>query len=146
MEYSFHYLLMANQAKFHRGLLTELRDSGLTIGQPKVLDYLNGNDGASQKDIARGCHVEPASLTAILNGMEEKGLIERRMLNGNRRTTHIYVTEKGREIQKRVAEAFLLMEETAFSGISQKDRDAFMGIFERVYENLLCEKGEMKNE
>lgn len=34
MEHSFHYLLMANQVKFHRGLLTELRDSGLTIGQP----------------------------------------------------------------------------------------------------------------
>ena len=34
--------------------------------------------------------------------MEEKGLIERRMLNGNRRTFHIYLTKEGWKSQKLV--------------------------------------------
>ena len=146
MDHSFHYLLMANQAEFHRGVLAELKDSGLTIGQPKVLDYLRKNNGASQKDIARGCHVEPASLTSILNGMEEKGLIERRVINGNRRTSHIFLTDRGVEMQKKVYDAFGIMEALVFSGISEDDRTQFMRIFEKIYDNLWYERGELKNE
>ena len=40
MQSSFHYLLMANQSKVHKSLLTKLKGTELTIGQPKVLDYL----------------------------------------------------------------------------------------------------------
>lgn len=56
----------------------KLKDTGLTLGQPKVLDYLQDHDGANQAEIARACHIEPASLTSVLNRMEEKALVERR--------------------------------------------------------------------
>ena len=41
--------------------LANLRNTGLTIGQPKVLEYLAGHDGASQIEIARACHIEAAT-------------------------------------------------------------------------------------
>ncbi len=37
---TFHYLLMANQAIYQRRLMEILKDTELTPGQPKVLDYL----------------------------------------------------------------------------------------------------------
>ena len=49
MEETFHYLLMANQAAFRREVFQRLKGSGLTSGQPKILDYLGNHDGASQK-------------------------------------------------------------------------------------------------
>lgn len=55
MEDSLHYLIMANQMLVQRGLLERLKNTGLTIGQPKVLDYLKDHDGSSQKEIARNC-------------------------------------------------------------------------------------------
>ena len=76
-----------------------LEETGLTAGQPKVLDYLGYHDGASQKEIAAHCYIEAATLTSVLNGMEAKALIERRRLNGNRRTFHIFLTQKGRQQQ-----------------------------------------------
>ena len=72
MESSFHYLLMANQARFQKKFFSLLADTPLTQGQPKVLDYLREHDGAAQKEIAAACQIEPASLTSILNGMEQK--------------------------------------------------------------------------
>ena len=42
---------MAEQSMFHKELLSRLKDTGLTIGQPKILDYLKDHDGAGQKDI-----------------------------------------------------------------------------------------------
>ena len=115
MEDSLHYLIMANQMLVQRGLLERLKNTGLTIGQPKVLDYQKDHDGSSQKEIARNCFLEAGSLTSILNRMEEKGLIERRMLNGNRRTFHIYLTKEGWKSQKLVEESFLEIEKAAAS-------------------------------
>ena len=85
MELSLHYLLMANHSMLQKLVLSKTKELGLTSGQPKVLDYLQDNDGAMQKDIAQGCHIEPSSLSTILNGMEKAGLIERKTPGENRR-------------------------------------------------------------
>lgn len=136
MSHSFHYLIMAEHSIFQKELLNRLKDTGLTIGQPKVLDYLKDHDGAGQKDIARGCHIEPGTLTTILNRMEDAGLVERRMLNGNRRSLYVFLTEKGKGQLKLVTEAFSAMEEKAFQNISETERATFMRLMHRIYENI----------
>ena len=136
MHDSFHYLSMANHMMVQKKLMEQLKDTGLTLGQPKVLDYLKDHDGASQKEIAAGCLIEAGSLTSILNRMEEKGLIERKMLNGNRRTFHIFMTESGKKNQKLVEETFEKIEETALNNVSEEEQKVFMEIFLRIYRNL----------
>ncbi|CVI71216.1 Transcriptional regulator SlyA [Eubacteriaceae bacterium CHKCI004] len=136
MNSSFHYLVMAEQAMVQKALLARIKGSGLTLGQPKVLDYLKDHNGSSQKEIARGCHIEAGSLTSILNRMEEKGLVERRMLHGNRRNSYVFLTEKGEELRNLVTESFESIENEAFRGISEADRQQFMKTFSRIYENL----------
>ena len=136
MNDSFHYLSMANHMMVQKKLMEQLKDTGLTLGQPKVLDYLKDHDGASQKEIAAGCLIEAGSLTSILNRMEEKGLIERKMLNGNRRTFHIFMTESGKKNQKLIEETFEKIEETALNNISEEEQKVFMEIFHRIYRNL----------
>ena len=140
MSHSFHYLIMAEHSIFQKELLTRLKDTGLTIGQPKVLDYLKDHDGAGQKEIARGCHIEPGTLTTILNRMEDAGLVERRMLNGNRHSLYVFLTGKGKEQLKLVTEAFSGMEEEAFRGISETERELFMDLMLRVYANISSRK------
>ena len=136
MNDSFHYLSMANHMMVQKKLMEQLKDTGLTLGQPKVLDYLKDHDGASQKEIAAGCLIEAGSLTSILNRMEKKGLIERKMLNGNRRTFHIFMTESGKKNQKLVEETFEKIEETALNNVSEEEQKVFMEIFLRIYRNL----------
>lgn len=68
--------------------------------------------------------------------MEEKGLIERRMLNENRRTFHIFMTEAGKKSQKLVEEAFVEIEEAAWKDISPEEAEAFMKIYYKIYSNL----------
>mgnify|MGYP004481055011 FL=1 len=142
MEDTLHYLIMANQMLVQRGLLERLKNTGLTIGQPKVLDYLRNHDGSSQKEIAQSCFLEAGSLTSILNRMEEKGLIERRMLNGNRRTFHVFLTEAGWKSQKLVEESFLEIEKRALKGMSQEEFDAYLASSKKIFKNLMQTEGE----
>lgn len=135
MSSSFHYLVMAEHSIFQKKLIAKLKGTGLTSGQPKVLDYLKDHDGASQKDIAHGCHIEPGTLTTLLNRMEEIGLVERRMLGANRRSFYVFMTDLGKSKLKLVTDAFNELEEEAFSDISAEDRENFMDLFQKIYKN-----------
>lgn len=141
MNRSFHYLSMVNQALFQKKVLIKLMEVGLTPGQPKVLDYLSVYDGSIQKDIARGCHIDPATLTGILERMEEKGLVERRVIKGNRRSSYVYLTDDGRESSKKIADVFEEIEAEAFTGIHKAEREQFMKIFYEIFSNLSNTEG-----
>ena len=142
---SFHYLAMAVHSMIQKNFMEQVKPSGLTSGQPKVLDYLRDHNGANQREIAAACHIEPGSLTSVLNRMEEKGLIERRMLDGNRRTFYIFMTEKSTQLKNIVEKNFVSIEEKAFRNISSKEQAAFMETFSKIYENLM-NKGDTTHE
>ena len=113
-----------------------MKKASLTAGQPKVLDYLKDHDGAGQKEIAAACHIEPATLTSVLNRMEEKGMIERRMRNGNRRSLYVFLTEKGKELSDVVEREFDRAEEQALAGFSPEEREEGRRMLRRICENL----------
>ena len=122
MDYSFHYLLMAAQALFQRSVMAELNGSVLTAGQPKVLDYLGLHDGSVQKSIAAGCQIDPATLTGLLNRMEEKGLIRRCNEQGDRRSLHVYLTDQGREKQREVRQTLERQTQTVLAKLDETQR------------------------
>ena len=141
MKESLHYLLMANHFMIQKALVTSVKDTGLTSGQPKVLDYLKDHNGAVQKDIAAGCHIEPASLTAILNGMETKGLIERRLCPDNQRYYNVYLTETGRLYVGRLENEFDTIESYALQNFSEADKEQLIEYLSRIYNTMLNYKG-----
>ena len=123
-------------SKASGAFLNALKKASLTAGQPKVLDYLKDHDGAGQKEIAAACHIEPATLTSVLNRMEEKGMIERRMRNGNRRSLYVFLTEKGKELSDVVEREFDRAEEQALAGFSPEEREECRRMLRRICENL----------
>ena len=134
MNLSYHYMLMVNHVILQKKLFLSLKDTGLTLGQPKVLDFLREKDGAAQKEIAAACHIEPASLTTILNGMEEKGMIQRKSMNGNRRSWHIFLTDRGKEMVEAIDKGFEELEVQAFSGISGEERENMEALEEKKHD------------
>ena len=50
MNQSFHNLLFVSQSLFNKRLYAALQGTGLSSGQPKVLEYLNRNDGRRMPD------------------------------------------------------------------------------------------------
>ena len=133
---SLHYLLMKTHAHINRLILSQAAAIGLSPGQPKILECLLLNGECNQKAIAENCEIEQATVGSILSRMERDGLIERRMLHGNRRSYHIFVTAKGKEKQQRVAEGFAEVETCAFEGVAEAEKAAFLHTFAILYENL----------
>lgn len=139
---SIHYLLMSDHFLVQKSLLTSIKDSELTPGQPKILDYLQNHNGCVQKEIAKGCHIEPASITVILKGMESKGYIERKMLKGDRRSLYVFLTEKGKKYIEYLNEKFDKVENTALKNFSEDEKQQLNDLLMRVYENMIANEKE----
>lgn len=93
------------------------------------------HDGVVQKEIARACHIEPVTIISVLLGMENKGLITRKNLNGNRRSLYVYLTDKGKTLAKRVETEFQGIEDNALIGFTNEENvDRFPNKSESKYE------------
>ena len=132
MDRSFHYLLMAAQALFQKRVMGELEGTGLTTGQPKVLDYLGRHDGSVQKEIAQGCQIDPATMTGLLSRMEEKGLIVRRSEGGDRRSLHVYLTEAGWAGQRAARRALEAQGEAVLADLTDEERECLLSCLCRI--------------
>ena len=137
MQETLHYLLMSDHQMIQKALVSSVKDTGLTPGQPKILDYLLHHDGAIQKEIALFCHIEQASLTTILNGMENKGYIERKTINNNRRSLHVYLTETGRKYADRLNHEFVRIESEALKGFTETETQQLYDLLTRISQNML---------
>lgn len=135
MTYSLHYLLMADHILIQKQLFSKISDTNLSIGQPKVLDYLNDHNGAIQKDIAKGCHIEPASLSTVLNGMEKKGLIIRDT-GDSKRSTRIFLTEKGKILCERIQSEFTEIEKAALKNLTIEEKENLIKYLAKIHSDL----------
>lgn len=140
MKNTLHYELRVTQSCCNKAVLRELSATGLFPGQPKVLEFLGEHDGCEQKEIARGCDLEPATVTGILGRMEKAGLILREQRAGNRRSLYVLLTEKGQEALAQVEHTFCAVDEAAWRGIDEQEQENFMRMLAKIYQNLSEER------
>ncbi len=117
-----------------RPYMTELE---LSDGQPKILAYISLHDGCLQKDLADWYAIKPATVSRLLNHMEDQGLITRETPEGNRRITKVYITKKGTEKYQKFAQYRKAVDNMAFQGFTEEERTAFIGQLDRIRQNLL---------
>ena len=107
-KFDLHVTLTRAFRAEHRVWEVELSKIGVSKGQPKMLDYLERNDGCMQKDIAAGTGIEPPSATSILAVMERDGLVQRVQSKEDRRRYSVQLTQKGHEKARQVEELSLI--------------------------------------
>jgi DNA-binding MarR family transcriptional regulator len=67
-----------------------------------ILRALRQADGLSQQALGEKLRVFPSRLVELLDGLEERGLVERRASPTDRRRHALYLTEKGREMLQQI--------------------------------------------
>lgn len=133
---SYHKLMMENNTMYTKKVFDNVADRKLSKGQPKILEYLYTNDGAVQKDIAKSCFIEQATVTSILTRMEKNELIIRKVDPNNRRFQFVYLTEKGKVEAKFVIESFKMLEKNALKDFTIEEKSQFLNYLNRVNNNL----------
>lgn len=108
----------------------------LSPGQPKVLRCISERSDCKLKDIADECDVEPATVSKMINALEEKGMLTRQVNPQNKRAYLLNITEAGREALRKWDEHCLEVEEQSLAGFSDEEKEAFRDYLSRMYLNL----------
>lgn len=111
----------------------ELRVFGLTEATWRPLAYVGRlGDGVRQKELAAALGIEGPSLVRLLDGLERRGLIERRESDADRRARGIYLTVAGRELEKRVARTSAAIQRRLLASAAPADLEACERLFRTI--------------
>ena len=110
--------------------------------QGRILYVLWENDGISNRELSKKSGLAMSSLTTMLERMEEKKLLERRVDENDKRKILIFLTDYAKSLKSEYDEISDKMTEISFEGISDEERLAFEATLEKVLYNF--EKAEQE--
>ena len=113
-----------------------VRARDLTREQAFTLGYLEQNPGAIQRDIAQISRTSAASVSSLLQGLERRGLIERRTEDGNERSKRVYATPSGVELIAGFETAMLEAGETILAPLNEAERDTLHALLTKITAEL----------
>src|SRR5438445_11813940 len=99
--------LLAQFCQVYRSLMdTFTEEICLHRAQASVLLALYDKDGITQTELGEQLCVQGATITNMLQRMEESGLIIRHRDPDDNRLVRVYLTDAGREQEKKIVEQF----------------------------------------
>lgn len=113
-----------------------IRARDLTHEQAFVLGYLVQNPGAIQRDIAQISRTSPASVSSLLQGLERRGLVERRTDSTNERRKLVHATPTGAELIAGFEDAITAADETILAPLTDDERAAFHALLTKITRDL----------
>ncbi len=109
---------------------------GMTRAKWAVLARLDRFEGLKQTELAEMLDLQPITLTRLLDGLAENGLIERRPDPDDRRAKRLFLTPAARPLLERLSALGEDLMAAALAGLEPSDVDALLGRLTTVKENL----------
>lgn len=125
-------------ARLERDLVAS---SAVKPGQFQVLAALRRRDPAAMNatELARASLLTSGAMTAVLDRLEEQGLVRRQVDVEDRRARRITITEKGRTIIDRALEQRQAQHRALNAALSLEEREALSAILRKL---LIAVEGE----
>jgi DNA-binding MarR family transcriptional regulator len=117
------YLLKNAQAMLHTRMEEALRPLGLGVSHYVALHLMHEQHGISAAELARRAFVTRQSMSVIVQGLVDRGLVERRGRPGERALS-TSVTGIGRDALRRAEIVVGGVESRMLSGLSADERES----------------------
>ncbi len=131
------WALLAQVCQAYRGLSDAFMDQiAMHRAQAALLCRLFIHDGMTQSDIADQLSVQGATVTNMLQRMEETGLVTRRRDDEDNRLVRVNLTDTGRERERAITGQFVKLERAVFEGISDSDRVVLRQLLNQMLHNM----------
>lgn len=123
------------QARIFEKLLTE---NGIEIssGQGRILFVLWKEDNLTVSEISQKTSLAKNTVSIIVDGMVQKGILARNINPANRRQTIISLTEYAKALQEKYEQVSQQMNHLFYQGFSDREREEFEGYLARILDTL----------
>jgi DNA-binding MarR family transcriptional regulator len=118
-----------------------LRDGphDITHMESKVLWFFGRHPGSTQSDIVAHSGRDKAQMARLIKGLRERGLLEARADEEDRRNTKLFLTDDGVAVQRALSQQAKKVSAKAVAGLNADERDQLRSLLQRVKINLAAE-------
>jgi DNA-binding MarR family transcriptional regulator len=134
--YSLGYRIKLLSQLYGRRFQEQLEPYGLTPFHWIVLCCLWEQDGLATSDISSKLQQVGATLTGVIDRMEERNLVRRHRDEHDRRVCRIWLTEAGKNLQTVLPSLALDLREQVFKGIPEAEQQHVSDLINQAIANL----------
>jgi len=123
----------------HSPAFGELSGSRLGVLLRLYMEEKRGNtEGINPTTLSRYHDVRKNTISSMLNGLEENGLVERKTHPKDRRASLVRITAKGRELVETSAPQRFKFMNQAVEGLSIQERDQLILLLDKLRHSILA--------
>jgi DNA-binding MarR family transcriptional regulator len=97
-----------------------------------LMRFVAASEGQSQQALAERLQVPPSRMVALVDHLEDAGLVERRPDPEDRRVRGLHLTRKGRGVLERAAKIAIDYETQLCAGINREEREQLIDLLQRL--------------
>jgi MarR family transcriptional regulator, lower aerobic nicotinate degradation pathway regulator len=118
----------------HTRIAELLGTIGLTPASFGLLNLLSARDGAIQQELGAAMGIDPSTMVALLDSLEEAGFAKRRPHPTDRRKRAVSITPKGRRQLERGRRMAADVEQEVLRGLSKTEREKLLTLLRKALE------------
>ncbi len=127
------YQLRLAQVAIFRDFNAALGAFDITPGLYGVLEVIAANPGLKQTQLARAVQLDRSSVVSVIDKLERRDLVSRRVAVGDRRSNALELTAAGLALLKRLRPLVRAHEARLAAGLSVRERATLMELLARVF-------------
>ncbi|WFR61215.1 MarR family transcriptional regulator [Paenibacillus amylolyticus] len=124
-------------SQMRRNYSESLRELNLYVGQDNLLYRLWLGDGVTQMQLSEHMKCEPPTVTNMVKSLEQNGFIYRKRDVQDARIMRIFLTDKGKALEKPVEYKWREQQEKLLQSISSEDRLILRQLIQQMERNIL---------
>jgi len=124
-----------------RQFAERIATAGLNPPLFRVLNLVDAAEGRSQQAIGQAIAVPASRMVALVDELEQEGLVERRPDPEDRRVRALYLTAKGRKALTRCREIAKRHEEELTQGLGASDRKRLLDLLQKMVDAQAIGRG-----
>ncbi len=118
----------------------------LTNDQHYILRYIHQSKDCTSTELADAFEVKKSAITAIINRMADRGLIQRTRDVNDRRVVYLTLTKEGNTLYENCQEKVQVLVESIISQFNETEITTFINTYEKLAQLLINKKQEEREE
>lgn len=127
------YQLRMAQIALFRDFSQGLGGEDVTPGLFGVLVIIEANPDMKQSELARATHLDRSTVVTVIDNLERRGLVERRVALHDRRSNAIRLTDAGAALLRKLKRQVSQHEKRLLQNFSAAERETFLALLKKVF-------------
>ena len=127
---------------FDAQMKVEMLKNGMKASYRQLLHSLSLKDGITQLDLVKITKLKAPTISTTLRNMEAAGFIKREADKDDARATRVFITEKGREADKKTRSGASKIERSFLSCLTAEEKEQLSALLGKIKENAQRISGE----